>query len=132
MNGRYGQNATDFNANLNVFASSVSALENGLVVATVRLAPAGETWNVNRVYVKGSSAVLEAKATTYRGQIADAFAIESSISGSTGDSTDTPLFLNDGEAFWVQWVGGDLGATFTATLSGWRSTPQGGFRSMGV
>lgn len=132
LNNRYGQNATDYDAFLTQTQSVRATLVNGVVTATAMLSPHGESWNIDKVFVRASSATLEAVATTYRGTVADSNFIENTVAGSTGDTTDTPLFLRDGEQFWVVWTGGDLGASYVVTISGWRTTPQGGFRGRTV
>jgi hypothetical protein len=100
--------------------------------AVALLAPHGEVWNINRTFVKASSNVLEASAFTYRGQIGDQYQLDSSFAGSSGDQSDTAIILRDGDQMWTKWVGGDLGATYTVTVNGWRTTPEGGFRGRRV
>lgn len=97
---------------------------------TVRLAPSGEKWEIRRVHVECSTATLEAQSKTYRNQIAPRYVIDGTYSGSTGDTSDTPIYLEDGQAMIVEWTGGDVGATATVTISGWRSAPSGGFRAI--
>jgi hypothetical protein len=100
--------------------------------AVALLAPHGEVWNINRTFVKASSNTLEASAFIYRGQIGDAYQLDSSFAGSSGDQSDTGILLRDGDQMWTKWVGGDLGATYTVTVNGWRTTPEGGFRGRRV
>jgi hypothetical protein len=100
--------------------------------ASVRLQPMGENWRVDSTTVRASTNVLEASAFGYRGQIAAGSQFDSTFSGSSGDTSDTVLFLRDGEAIIWNWIGGDLDATYTLTLNGWRSTPFGGFRGAPV
>jgi len=108
---------------------AVQAVVDGTGTATVRFAPTGENWEVNRLTVKVSTRVLEAKAAYYLTAIGDSYLQEETYSGSSGDTTDTSLFLVDGDALYVQWTGADIGAIATATLRGWRSVPVGGFRA---
>lgn len=96
----------------------------------VRLAPSGEKWEVRRVRVECSTTTNEAQCKTYRNQIASRYVIDGTYSGSTGDTSDTPIYLEDGQAMIVEWTGGDAGATATVTISGWRSVPAGGFRAV--
>ncbi len=97
----------------------------------LRFAPAGTRWRLVNVSVKASSAVLEATATLYKGFVGDQYRIEGTSAGSTGDTTqlDNPITLNDGEAFWVVWIGGDPGAVATAVILGQQSVPRRGFRA---
>lgn len=97
--------------------------------ATLMFAPHGENWEVNRLTVKVSTRVLESKASYYLTNIGDQYLQEETYSGSSGDTTDTSLFLTDGDPLWVKWTGADIGAVATATLRGWRSAPAGGFRA---
>lgn len=97
---------------------------------TVRLAPAGEKWEVRRTRVECSTSTTEAVVRLYRNQVAPRYVIDGTESGSTGDTSDTVYFLEDGVGVIVEWTGGDPGATATVTLSGWRSNPIGGFRAV--
>ena len=96
----------------------------------VRLAPAGEKWEVRRTRTECSTATNEATVKVYRNQVAPRYVIDGTYSGSTGDTSDTVYYLEDGQAVIIEWSGGDPGATATVTLSGWRSEPSGGFRAI--
>lgn len=98
-------------------------------IATIRLAPTGEDWEVSRLNVKASTHVLEAVASYYLTNIGDEYLQEASFSGSSGDTTDVTMYLTDGTPLYVQWVGADVGAIATVTIRGWRSDPAGGFRT---
>lgn len=127
MSNQYGQQ-TDLGAFLSVQASVVL---NGSGNGSVSFTPHGENWRITNTGVRVSTTVLEAVASTYRGLIGPPYLIEVTNSGSHGDNSNTDIFLRDGETVIIEWVGGDVGATATATLTGWRSTPFGGFRAAG-
>lgn len=84
----------------------------------IRFAPVGTSWEITSASVACSSAAKEAVCRVYRGLIGPVYMIDQSVSGSTGDVTNTVYKLNDGEALLVEWTGGDPGATATCRLSG--------------
>jgi hypothetical protein len=129
MTSQFGER-TDFGAQLGPV--SFQAVVNASGVATISVAPHGENWRIQSNTVKVSTKVLEARAQSYRGySVADAYLIEGTFSGSSGDTSNTDIFLTDGQAFTVQWTGADVGAIATLIIMGWRSTPSGGFRTRG-
>lgn len=85
---------------------------------------------INNVSVVVSTHVREAMATVYKGQIGSLYRISGSYAGSSGDSNSDTIYLNQGESIYIVWEGGDPGATATATVSGWASVPDGGFRAV--
>jgi hypothetical protein len=85
---------------------------------------------INNLSVVVSTHVKEALATVYKGQIGALYRISGSYAGSSGDSNSDTIYLNQGETIYVVWTGGDVGATATATISGWASVPDGGFRAV--
>lgn len=93
---------------------------------TVSVQAVGAKVQITSIRVFASSATNEAIATIY----AKNYQVEGTLAGSSGDTTDTSFFLNDGEKLVVQWAGGDAGATATAVFSGWQSTPMRGFRAV--
>ncbi len=97
----------------------------------IRFAPAGRTWDITNVSVVCSSNVNEATATVYRNQIGSLYRYSGTYAGSSGDNDqmDVPLHLEDGEAMYVVWEGGDVGATATAVISGFQTVPEIGFRT---
>jgi hypothetical protein len=99
---------------------------------SIRLAPAGEKWRINNISVQASSAVNEATATVYKRFIGTAYRHSGTYAGSSGDNNqlDEPIRLNDGEPIWIQWTGGDVGATATVVLTGEKTVPSmRGFRA---
>jgi hypothetical protein len=107
------------------------AVVDGSGRAVVLFSPHGENWEVTRLTVAVTTAVNESEARYYIGPISDQNLQEGTQAGSTGDTTDVATTLVDGDQFWVEWTGADVGAVATATLRGWRSVPAGGFRAMG-
>jgi hypothetical protein len=77
-----------------------------------------------------STADEESIATVYKGQIGELYRLSGSYAGSTGDSNNDKIYLDQGESIYVVWTGGDAGAIATATISGWSSVPGRGFRAV--
>jgi hypothetical protein len=98
---------------------------------TVRFAPAGEQWSVTGVSVSASSNTKEATATMYKDYIGQQYRIAGTYAGSTGDTNDlsTPIPFVDGQPLYVQWIGGDVGATATAIVYGYKTVVNRGFRA---
>lgn len=97
-------------------------------IGSVTLQAKGQKLQIISTRVKCSSAVKEAVARIYRGT--QGYEVEGSLAGSTGDTSDTVFYLNDGDVLTVVWTGGDVGATATAIFSGWASVPGSGFRAV--
>lgn len=96
---------------------------------TVRLGPSGgsETWTAAYVHVQTNQApgsiVNEAQCFIYAGTAADQTGfVDSTSSGSTGDSTDSASAypLTVGEWIWAVWTGGDPGAQGILRVTGTR------------
>lgn len=107
-----------------------STVLDGVGYGYVRLAATGEKWEITRTFVACSTRTSEASCRIYANAISLANAIDGTHSGSSGDTSDTRYYLEDGQAIFVEWTGGDPGATATVTLSGWKSVPDGGFRAV--
>lgn len=97
---------------------------------SVRFQAVGKKIEINNTSVSVGSAVNEAIATIYKGQIGSLYRLSGSYAGSTGDSNNDVIRLDDGESIYVVWEGGDVGALATATISGWASVPDRGFRAI--
>jgi hypothetical protein len=110
------------------FQQSVTLDANGN--GTVRFQAQGQKIQIISTRVTCSTNVKEATATIYKGNIGQSYEIEGSMAGSTGDTSNTNFYLNDGDSLYVVWVGGDIGATATAIISGWASVPGRGFRAV--
>lgn len=104
----------------------------GSGMGALRFAPVGTQWDITNISVQVSSAVNEATATIYIGQIGSMYRHSGTYAGSSGDNNtlETPIHLNDGQPMYVVWTGGDAGATATATVSGIQTVPDRGFRSV--
>ena len=78
----------------------------------------GSNIRITNLFVKVSTAVNQANCSMYKGQVADANLISYTNSGSTGAAAHGAIDLFDGENCIVRWIGGDAGATATATFVG--------------
>lgn len=96
----------------------------------VRLAPAGEQWEIRTTNVLCSTRVNESLCRVYRDQIGDIYVIDGTYSGSSGDTSDTVIQLTDGQPLYYVWTGGDIGATATVRVTGYRSQIGRGFRAV--
>ena len=96
----------------------------------IRLAPAGKKWQITSINVLCSTHVLEARARIYVDQIGDAYAIDGTYSGSSGDTSDTVFYLTDGQPMYVEWSGGDVGTIASVRVLGWASVMNMGFRAV--
>lgn len=116
---------------LNTGGSVTLATVDGVTgYGVIRLSPRGEKWEISRVHVECSTRVSESECRWYLGQIRPDAIIDGTYSGSSGDTSDTTAYLEDGQAMFLEWRGGDNGATATVTVSGWKSAPEGGFRAI--
>ena len=98
---------------------SASVVLDGTGYGAVRIAPSGgKQWAIKYMSVSVSTATSEAKCTIYENQIATGKVIDVTITGSSGDTTDTAIQVFDGYALWIEWQHGDAGATATVTWSG--------------
>lgn len=94
-------------------------------IGTVRIGPrsAREVWHPDNVHVSCSTNVLESSCTIYAGaDISSATFRDESQAASTGEasgavSADT---LEIGKFVFAVWVGGDVGALATLTVTGTR------------
>lgn len=85
---------------------------------TISFQPNGSTVSISRLFVQVSTSVQQATVTLYKGSLNAANAIGTVVSGSTGGLASGQIFVTDGQTLYVQWTGGDAGATATATFSG--------------
>lgn len=119
----------DYNGILGPIQGSVTL--DGSGNGTLRFAPAGEQWSITGVSVRATTNVLEATATLYKDYVGQAYRLSGTFAGSSGDSNDlsSPIPVVDGQPLYVQWIGGDPGATATAILSGYKTVVNRGFRA---
>jgi hypothetical protein len=85
---------------------------------------------ITNVSVICSTAFAEATATVYKNNVAPLSRISGTFAGSSGDSNPDSIYLDQGQKVIIVWSGGDVGATATATISGWASVPGRGFRAV--
>lgn len=78
----------------------------------------GSNIRLSNIFFNVSTVTQQSVCTIYKGQIASGNVVLNSNSGSTGGNATGNLDLFDGETCYVVWVGGDAGATATATFSG--------------
>lgn len=110
------------------FTYTGTALLNGSGYGTVLITPGSETdWTINAISVSASTQSLEAQVRVYRGLIGPAYMVSSTFMGSSGDTDDSQLTVNRGEVIWVEFTGGDPGATGVVLIRGFRSQDVAGF-----
>lgn len=98
---------------------------------TIRYSPNGYAVDVTRIAVRASSNVKEAVCSVYQGQIGNSYLVAATFTGSSGDTTTNDnIHLQDGDSLYIQWVGGDAGASATVTVYGNMTPPAGGFRAV--
>jgi hypothetical protein len=95
----------------------------------LRFAPQGEQWEIHYTNVSVATHVKEAQGRTYIRQIGPQYTIDTTASGSTGDTSDTVIYLPDGVAVFFEWTGGDASAVASVAFRGFKSPPVGGFRT---
>jgi hypothetical protein len=98
----------------------VTVVLDGSGNGTITFQAQGSNLRITNLFAKVSTTTAQAVVTIYKGQIAPGNALDNSNSGSTGAKATGAIDLFDGETVFVQWVGGDPGATATATFSGRR------------
>lgn len=65
--------------------------------------PAVENWSINAITVNATPNTQEAQCRIYRGQHGSQFLVDSTISGSSGDTSDTIHDMLGGESLYVEW-----------------------------
>ncbi len=111
-----------------VMQQTATVSAGGIGVATVR--PVQENWTVDAVTVNTSTNTLEAQCRIYRNYIGGNYLVDSTISGSTGDTSDTVHTLLDGDSLIAVWSGADVGATCNLIVRGTAETMGGGFSAI--
>jgi hypothetical protein len=96
----------------------------------VAFAPRGTRWHLDFVSVKCTTRVKEATVRIYEGYVGDQYYTDGTFSGSSGDTSNTEHYMEDGETIHIVWTGGDPGARATAIIRGWESVQGGGFRAV--
>lgn len=109
---------------------TVTTIADGSGSGVIRIAPAGEDWQIKYIHVQASTRVLEAVSTNYQQYIGAQYIKDATRTGSSGDTSDVVIDLNDGTPVYIVWTGGDSGTTYTANVSGTKSVIGGGFRAV--
>lgn len=86
---------------------------------TVSFQVNGGNARFTNIFVRCSSATLQAVAKIYRGAISDTNLINQTNSGSTGAAATGAIDVTDGVTLFIVWSGGDAGATATVTFVGY-------------
>lgn len=101
---------------------AITTVLDGSGNGTARLGPIGarEIWAPSSASVEVSSAVAEASAKIYVGDMISPKFVDGTLSGSTGDSTDrvSAYTVKLGAFISAVWSGGDPGAVATLTVAG--------------
>lgn len=100
-------------------ALPVSVTLDGSGNGTVLFQATGDNVRITNLFGRVSTSILQAVSTIYQGYIGVNYQLDNSNSGSTGFKASGNIDLHDGEVVYVQWVGGDPGATATATFTGY-------------
>src|SRR6185369_16786238 len=112
------------------FSLPASVVLNGSGYGVIRVAPAGESWQVVFMTIQCDTNVNEASFRVYSPILGDPYIKDTSGMGSSGDTSDTVYFLNDGQALFLEWSGGDAGTTARANLTYFKTVPENrGFRA---
>lgn len=90
----------------------------GSGTGSIRIAPSAADWVISGMSVNVSTTVNESKVLICADQPGDAYIVDSSRTGSSGDTTDTVFNVPDGHCLWVIWQDGDAGATATVNYYG--------------
>jgi hypothetical protein len=90
----------------------------------VQFSAAGYNYQIDLVRVKVSTNTNEADCRVFHNNDE----VDGTFTGSSGDTSDTVIYLSDGDVLNIVWTGGDVGATATATITGWQAVPNRGFR----
>src|SRR5215203_5968273 len=81
--------------------------------ATITLGPHAEKWEVDfiRVYVQAPAGVQtsEGRCIVYHNLEANGYNVDGTEAGSTGDTSDTRHYLEDGNVLVFVWSGADVG-----------------------
>lgn len=106
---------------MTAFGANATATFDAAGVAVVEFGPVPvwETWTIGLMSVSATSAA-ETFAAVYRGDPAPTTFVESSVRGSSGDTSDSRYQLQQGDRLVVRWENGTPGATATAVVQGSR------------
>lgn len=100
------------------FRRSGQVTLDGSGYGAIRIAPAGRDWVIQYIAVNVSTTVQESTCVVCADQIGDFYIVDSTRTGSSGDTTDTVHKVQDGHCLYIVWSGGDAGAIATVVYSG--------------
>ena len=100
------------------FRRSASTVLDSNGYGTLRIAPSGKDWTIHYLSVRCDTHNEEARASVYENYVGADYLIDSTFTGSSGDTTNTEIRVREGYAIVVEWVGGDPGTTATVTYTG--------------
>src|SRR6185312_12509245 len=106
------------------FNGRANVILDGLGYGFVRIAPSTESWLLNRITVNASGPggvgvrVKESTCNVYRMQIGPTYLVDSTFTGSSGDTSDTTHDLRPGDCLFIEWTNGDAGALAVLTYGG--------------
>lgn len=119
------------------FALQQSVVLDGSGNGTIRFAPTDKKWQLTNYSVKctllagQTRPVNEAQCNVYIGAISDLNRIDGTYSGSSGDVSNENVYLEQAQAIFFVFTGGDATTTATAKITGWQEVQTGrGFRAI--
>jgi hypothetical protein len=98
-------------------SAPATAGSNGRAVATIQPLRSFERWHITRTAVSSNSTILAPTARVYRGAESPSALVEGTYAGRL-DSSDTAIWLENGEALIVVWEGADVGSSCVVTIEG--------------
>lgn len=128
-------------AGLNQNSTSAQLYENystyfgGTGIGEIRVQPRyGEVWFVDAITVACKlPIVLESQCAIYREIVAPQYLLDQTLTGSTGDTSDTKHTLTSSDTLIIRWTGADLTTTGIATIRGqiqFTANKRGGFNAV--
>ena len=99
----------------------------------VRFQPLGEEWEIEYLSVSAtyptSGLTRQGSGFTYVGQIGAQYKIDETVNPSTGDTSDTRIWLQDGESLYFEWQDASPNQVGTAVIRGYKTVVRRGFRT---
>ena len=112
--------------NQSFYANATPEANQLTATATIRIQPTGKEWKIDTINVMANTRKREGICRIYKRQIGDQFQTDITRTGSSGDTSDTPHFLHDGDALFAVWTGVDVGCQVTLTINGTKYLPNKG------
>lgn len=100
------------------FTASTRVILDATGQGVASIGPAGVDWLIKTTTVSATTQVLQSQANTYHGGVSPANLVDGTLSGSSGDTSDTVILLQPGEQLFCQWTGGDAGASAFLRVAG--------------